>query len=135
MGDMLARIENLVDDVDQAISMNRPDAVKGLTSEPIMKRLGMIEMYIRNQLAAKNKRSGIAKTTTFRTQKGKVVPSFGKDSKAETQLHKKLVTDEIFHDDWSEEDSDPNDGAGIFPHSWQMTNKIVQRHFKNKKKH
>ena len=131
--DMLQKIESLVDEVDQVISANRPDSVKGLTSEPIMKRLGMIEMYIRNQLAAKGKRAGTG-ARTFRTVKGKVVPSFGKDSKAETQLHKKLVTDEIFNEDWSEEDIDPNDGAGIFPHSWQMTNKIVQRHFRNKRK-
>ena len=130
--DMLQKIESLVDEVDQVISANRPDSVKGLTSEPIMKRLGMIEMYIRNQLAAKGKRAGTGRT--FRTVKGKVTPSFGKDSKAEAQLHKRLVTDDIFNDDWSEEDSDPNDGAGIFPYSWQMTNKIVMRHFRNKRK-
>merc|ERR1712025_1064361 len=129
--DMLQKIESLVDEVDQVISASRPDSVKVLTAEPVMKRLGMIEMYIRNQLAAKGKRAGTG-VKTFRTVKGKVVPSFGKDSKAEAQLHKKLVTDEIFNDDWSDEDSDPNDGAGIFPHSWQLTNKIVHRHFRNK---
>merc|ERR1712227_272635 len=94
----------------------------------------MIEMYIRNQLAAKGKRAPVG-GKGFRTQKDKVVASFGKDSKAEEQLHKKLVSDEIFNEDWSEKDSDPNDGAGIFPHSWQLTSKIVQRHFRNKSKH
>lgn len=131
---MLAKIESLVDDLDQVISVNRPDTVKGLTSEPIMKRLGMIEMYIRNQLAAKGKRAAVG-GKAFRTQKGKVVASFGKESKANATLHKKLVSDEIFNEDWSDEDSDPNDGAGIFPHSWQLTSKIVQRHFRNKNRH
>ena len=128
---MLAKIESLVDDLDQVISVNRPDTVKGLTSEPIMKRLGMIEMYIRNQLAAKGKRAAVG-GKPFRTQKG---ASFGKESKANATLHKKLVSDDIFNEDWSEEDSDPNDGAGIFPHSWQLTSKIVQRHFRNKNRH
>lgn len=129
---MLSQIEGVIEEVDQVINTGKSKTVKDMTTEPVMKKLGMIEMYIRNQLAAKNKRAGMAKS--FRNPKGKGGASFGKDSKAEVQLHKRLITDDIFKEDWSSEDSEANDGAGIFPHSWHTTSKIVQRHFKNKKR-